>query len=185
MPEKNRRWCFPALISESSSAPSSQITLCAGGTSAGTACRKSPSTAVFSAKTRFPSSQISAFCALAARSPCICSRLWGALRFAQQPTGLTLPFGSCGAAGETCKETLPRKASESIAHVAGFGFHSEGCGPTNLPEGFFDSLRPPLDRRPFLFQECPSCWASSSAILSRSTSTFSRSASRRASAHFW
>ncbi len=38
-------------------------------------------------------SQISAFCALAARSPCICSRLRVALRFAQQPTGLTLPFG--------------------------------------------------------------------------------------------
>ena len=33
------------------------------------------------------SSQISAFCALAARSPCICSRLRVALRCAQQPTG--------------------------------------------------------------------------------------------------
>ena len=39
-------------------------------------------------------SQISAFCALAARSPCICSRLRVALRFAQQPTGLTLPCGA-------------------------------------------------------------------------------------------
>ena len=60
-------------------------------------------------------SQISAFCALAARSPCICSRLQVALglrpkcpqgtrflparlrvalRCAQQPTGLTLPFGA-------------------------------------------------------------------------------------------
>ena len=38
-------------------------------------------------------SQISAFCALAARSPCICSRLRVALRCAQQPTGLTLPSG--------------------------------------------------------------------------------------------
>ena len=49
---------------------------------------------------------------------------------------------ACGAAGETCKETLLRKASESTAHVAGFGFHSEGCGPPNLPNGFFDSLLP-------------------------------------------
>ena len=39
-------------------------------------------------------SQISAFCALAARSPCICSHLRVALRYAQQPTGLTLPFGA-------------------------------------------------------------------------------------------
>ena len=39
-------------------------------------------------------SQISAFCALAARSPCICSRLRVALRYAQQPTGLTLPSGA-------------------------------------------------------------------------------------------
>ena len=37
-------------------------------------------------------------------------------------------------------ETLLRKASESTAHVAGFGFHSEGCGPPSLPKGFFDSL---------------------------------------------
>ena len=33
---------------------------------------------------------------------------------------------ACGAAGETRRETLLRKASESTAHVAGFGFHSEG-----------------------------------------------------------
>ena len=39
-------------------------------------------------------SQISAFCALAARSPCICSHLRVALRCAQQPTGLTLPSGA-------------------------------------------------------------------------------------------
>ena len=49
---------------------------------------------------------------------------------------------ACGAAGETRRETLLRKASESTAHVAGFGFHSEGCGPPNLPNGFFDSLLP-------------------------------------------
>ena len=39
-------------------------------------------------------SQISAFCALVARSPCICSHLRVALRCAQQPTGLTLPSGA-------------------------------------------------------------------------------------------
>ena len=43
--------------------------------------------------------------------------------------------------GKQCKETLLRKASESAAHVAGFGLHLEGYGPPNLPEGFFDSLR--------------------------------------------
>ena len=42
--------------------------------------------------------------------------------------------------GKQCKETLLRKASESAAHVAGFGLHLEGYGPPNLPEGFFDSL---------------------------------------------
>ena len=40
------------------------------------------------------------------------------------------------AAGETRRETLLRKASESTAHVAGFGFHLEGCGPPNLLNGF-------------------------------------------------
>ena len=43
--------------------------------------------------------------------------------------------------GKQCKETLLRKACESAAHVAGFGLHLEGCGPPNLPEGFFDSLK--------------------------------------------
>ena len=38
-----------------------------------------------------------------------------------------------GAAGETCKETLLRKASESTAHVAGFGFHSEGTEGSVCP----------------------------------------------------
>src|SRR5699024_7980331 len=42
-----------------------------------------------------------------------------------------------GAAGETCRETLLRKASEPAAHVAGFGFHLEGFGPPNLPQGVF------------------------------------------------
>ena len=42
--------------------------------------------------------------------------------------------------GKRRKETLHSKASESAAHVAGFGLHLEGFGPPNLPEGFFDSL---------------------------------------------
>ena len=51
------------------------------------------------------------------------------------------PLGSMSLpGGKQCKETLLRKASESAAHVAGFGLHLEGCGPPNLPEGFFDSL---------------------------------------------
>ena len=42
-----------------------------------------------------------------------------------------------GAAGETCRETLLRKASEPAAHVAGFGLYLEGFGPPNLPKGVF------------------------------------------------
>ena len=44
--------------------------------------------------------------------------------------------------GKRRKETLHSKASESAAHVAGFGLHLEGFSPPNLPEGFFDSLSP-------------------------------------------
>ena len=69
----------------------------------GSACRKSPPAAAFSAKTRFP-------CAF-------------------------------GAAGETCKETLRRKASESTAHVAGFGIPFGGLRPSEPPRRFFDSLK--------------------------------------------
>ena len=43
--------------------------------------------------------------------------------------------------GKRRKEILHSKASESAAHVAGFGLHLEGYGPPNLPDGFFDSLR--------------------------------------------
>ena len=43
--------------------------------------------------------------------------------------------------GKRRKETLHSKASESAAHVAGFGLYLEDFGPPNLPEGFFDSLR--------------------------------------------
>ena len=42
-----------------------------------------------------------------------------------------------GAAGETCRGTLLRKASEPAAHVAGFGLYLEGFGPPNLPKGVF------------------------------------------------
>ena len=42
---------------------------------------------------------------------------------------------ACGAAGETRRETLLRKASEPAAHVAGFGLQLEGFGPPNLPQG--------------------------------------------------
>ena len=45
-----------------------------------------------------------------------------------------------GAAGETCKETLLRKASESTAHVAGFGIQLGGLRPSEPPRRFFDSL---------------------------------------------
>ncbi len=44
--------------------------------------------------------------------------------------------------GKRRKETLHSKASESAAHVAGFGWHLEGFSPPNLPEEFFDSLSP-------------------------------------------
>ena len=55
-----------------------------------------------------------------------------------------------GAAGETCRETLLRKASEPAAHVAGFGLYLEGFGPPNLPKGVFrrsggPALAPALD----------------------------------------
>ena len=44
--------------------------------------------------------------------------------------------------GKQRKETLLRKAHESAAHVAGFDLSLEGFGPPNLPERFFDRLRP-------------------------------------------
>ena len=47
---------------------------------------------------------------------------------------------ACGVAGETCKETLLRKASESTAHVAGFGIQLGGLRPSETPKRFFDNL---------------------------------------------
>ena len=52
-----------------------------------------------------------------------------------------------GAAGETRRETLLRKASEPAAHVAGFGLHLEGFGPPSLPHGVLRrSKSEPADR---------------------------------------
>src|SRR5699024_5572656 len=56
------------------------------------------------------------------------------------PPGHVFPAPG-GAAGETRRETLLRKASEPAAHVAGFGLHLEGFGPPSLPNGVFDGLR--------------------------------------------
>ena len=114
------------------------------------ACRKSPPAAAFSDKTRFPCSQISKFCALAARSPCICSRLQGGRGNAQ---------GNLAAQGcrihRACQRGRPPAGSgQPVPRSRGipspnrrFGegigdseYSSEGCGPPNLPEGFFDSL---------------------------------------------
>ena len=64
---------------------------------------------------------------------------------------------ACGAAGETCKETLLRKASESTAHVAGFGIQLGGLRPSEPPGKFFDSLRarPRTGSFPFLQAQPP------------------------------
>ena len=78
-------------------------------------------------------SQISAFCALAARSPCICSRLRVALRCAQQPTGLTLP---CGA----LMVSLPSQISAfcALPRTALVFAHTFGslCATRNSPLGW-------------------------------------------------
>ena len=42
--------------------------------------------------------------------------------------------------GKQRKEALRSKASESAAHVAGFGLHLKGYGPPNHSNGFFDNL---------------------------------------------
>ena len=62
-------------------------------------------------------SQISAFCALAARSPCICSHLRVALRCAQQPTGLTLPSGA--PAGRFALRATAHRADASLRCAPG------------------------------------------------------------------
>lgn len=126
--------------------------------------------AAFFVRTRFPSPSIPAFCAPAARSPCICSRQRVALRFAQAPAGLTLPFGTLGAGGEACRKTLlcrtsqpPARAGEAgrpleagslsrasagglrelfgPAKARGIRISLVECGPPNRPKGLFASLR--------------------------------------------
>jgi len=52
-------------------------------------------------------------------------------------TGFSCTFG---AAGETRKETLLRKASEPTAHVAGFGLEVGGLWPSDTSHGFIDKL---------------------------------------------
>ena len=100
-------------------------------------------------------SQISAFCALAARSPCICpfanigvlcatahspcicSRLRVALRYAQQPAGLTLPSGA------------PSGRFGPSAQVSRLLNHSRF--PNGRAHGFAAPLRVALGLRP----KCP------------------------------
>ena len=53
----------------------------------------------------------------------------GLRRFPLAPAGLP--------GGKRRKEALPGKASESAAHVAGFGLPLEGCDPPSHPEKVF------------------------------------------------
>ncbi len=76
-------------------------------------------------------SQISAFCALTARSPCICSRLQVALGLRPKCPQGTRSFPAQAAAG--VRYPCWRKAAESAAHVAGFGIQLGGpASPPNL-----------------------------------------------------
>ena len=68
---------------------------------------------------------IGVLCA-AAHSPCICSHLRVALRFAQQPAGLTLPFGALRVA-------LPPLAA--TAHRAGASLRATGLTLPSAPPG--------------------------------------------------
>ena len=65
------------------------------------------------------------------------------------------PMGLPG--GKRRKETLHSKASESAAHVAGFGLHLEGFGPPTLPKGFFDNLKRRRNVPPALRNGCVFC----------------------------
>lgn len=121
--------------------------------------------AAFFVRTRFPSPSIPAFCAPAARSPCICSRPRVALRFAQAPAGLTLPFGAWARAGKRAGKPcfaghpnpprrLARRAArwrQAASHArareafvnssvrrrrGAFGFHSWNAALRTAPKGF-------------------------------------------------
>ena len=86
---------------------------------------------------RFAPSQISAFCALSARSPCICSRLRVALRCAQQPTGLTLPSGAPAGRFALCATAHRADASLRCPKPCAAAQKSERCecpkGTRNAP----------------------------------------------------
>ena len=118
---------------------------------------KSPPMAAFFVRTRCPSPSIPAFCALAARSPCICSRLRVALRFAQQPTGLTLPSGALRVA-LGLRPKCPQ-GTRFPSRLPGFGAEPQSLMPQHFPralrasegrkkrgflqiQGFFNGLSP-------------------------------------------
>ena len=101
-------------------------------------------------------SQISAFCARAARSPCICSHLRVALRVAQQPTGLTLPSGALRVA-LGLRPKCPQ-GTRFPSRLPGFGAEPQSLMPQHFPralrasegrkkrgsfrnQGFFNGLR--------------------------------------------
>jgi len=46
------------------------------------------------------------------------------------------------------RETLLRKASETTAQVAGFGFHSKDCGPSGILGFVFGLAAPGRDSAP-------------------------------------
>ena len=102
-------------------------------------------------------SQISAFCALVARSPCICSHLRVALRFAQQPTGLTLPSGALRVA-LGLRPKCPQ-GTRFPSRLPGLGAEPQSLMPQHFPralrasegrkkrgffqiQGFFNDLSP-------------------------------------------
>ena len=92
-------------------------------------------------------SQISAFCALAARSPCICSHLRVALRFAQQPTGLTLPSGALRVA-----LGLRPKCPQGTcfpSRLPGFGAEPQSL----MPQHFHERYERPKDTRNAAFSK--------------------------------
>ena len=104
-------------------------------------------------------SQISAFCALAARSPCICSRLRVALRYAQQPTGLTLPsgapsgrFAAFGGNSPQGWRFPPVPGGRGVCAPGRKHFLS--FWRKRPPQAdFFDKLRPPVSGRPQAVKE--------------------------------
>ena len=108
---------------------------------------KSPPMAAFFVRTRFPSPSIPAFCAPAARSSCICSRLRVALRFAQAPAGLTLPFGTLGEGGEACRKTLLCRTSQPTAQAGKAGRPLEAGSLSRASAGGLRELFDPAKAR--------------------------------------